>query len=51
MNQDVRESNRSHSEITNSTFLNPYTKTADGIIKWGMVKLGYPLQTVELTRE
>lgn len=48
---DIRNANKEHQDISHSTFMNPYTKCVNDIIHWGMVKLGWPLQQVELTKE
>jgi hypothetical protein len=51
VNPDVEESNRRHDEVASSTFLRPHIRTLDDMIHYAQIKLGYPLQTVELTRE
>lgn len=48
---EIKNANRHNEEITSSTFMNPYSKSVKDIIHWGMVKLGWPLQQVELTQE
>ena len=50
-NEDVKDSNKNHPNISKSTFLNPYITNVDELINWGLSKLGYPLIQVELTRE
>ena len=49
-NEDVKDSNQKHPNISQSTFLNPYITNVDQLIDWGLAKLGYPLIQVELTR-
>lgn len=46
---DIKNANKEHPEISQSTYMNPYTKCVQDIIHWGLVKLGWPLQQVELT--
>ena len=48
---DIKNANKEHKDISHSTYMNPYTKCVNDIIHWGMVKLGWPLQQVELTQE
>ena len=48
---DIKNANKEHPEISQSTYMNPYTKCVKDIIHWGLVKLGWPLQQVELTQE
>ena len=48
---DIKNANEEHPEVSSSTYMNPYTKCVKDIIHWGLVKLGWPLQQVELTRE
>lgn len=51
MENEVTEANTRHDNLSHSTYLHPGIRTVDDIINWGLVKLGHPLITVELTRE
>ena len=51
INPDTIESNQTHEEIQKSSYLHPYIKNADDLIDWGLAKLGYPLQQVELSKK
>lgn len=51
MNPDVKKANEKHPEVSNSTFLHPHIRSVEDMIHYAQMKLGYPLQTVELTRE
>lgn len=51
INPDTIESNQTHEDIQKSSYLHPYIKNADDLIDWGLAKLGYPLQQVELSKK
>ena len=49
INPDAIKANKGNKDIAKSSYLKPRIKTIDDMIEYGMFKLGYPLQTVELT--
>lgn len=47
--EEIKDNNSEHKDISHSTYLHPYINSTEEIIDWGLTKLGGGLQTVELT--